>query len=197
MAACWDSFWRPRKDDRLSQPHLVLIQQPSGIGNQDLRIQSSPLSIKQTPDIMKIKWLKMHIYIKICPHLFPSLFPWNDLSQKAEMCHSPPSPHLLHHQYYEINKLRDGINVVLENCVKHRHDWPNGLPLCTSSLYSLSLDRTKNSCLQTVCTSGSSNRLVTWIRLKADPHRAAWPLIFQVSLSSYTSKIFSETKVCF
>ena len=26
----WHSFYRPQKDDRQSQPHLVLIQQPSG-----------------------------------------------------------------------------------------------------------------------------------------------------------------------
>ena len=36
-------FCRPRKDDRLRQPHLVLIQQPSGIWTQD------PSSIPRPP----------------------------------------------------------------------------------------------------------------------------------------------------
>ena len=31
IPACWHSFCRTRKDDRKSQPHLVLIQQTSGI----------------------------------------------------------------------------------------------------------------------------------------------------------------------
>ena len=31
IPASWHSFCRPRKDDRQSQPHLGLIQQPSGI----------------------------------------------------------------------------------------------------------------------------------------------------------------------
>ena len=38
----WYSFCQPQKDDRLSQPHLVLIQQPSGIWTQDQRIPSPP-----------------------------------------------------------------------------------------------------------------------------------------------------------
>ena len=43
IPACWHSFCRPQKDDRQSQPHLVLIQQPSGILTQDPRIPSPPL----------------------------------------------------------------------------------------------------------------------------------------------------------
>ena len=42
IPASWHSFCRPRKDDRQSQLHLVLIQQPSGIWTQDPRI-SNPL----------------------------------------------------------------------------------------------------------------------------------------------------------
>ena len=42
IPASWYSFCWPRKDDRLSQPHLVLIQQPSGIWTQDPRILSPP-----------------------------------------------------------------------------------------------------------------------------------------------------------
>ena len=36
----WHSFCRTRKDDTQSQPHLVLNQQPSGIGTQDTKIPS-------------------------------------------------------------------------------------------------------------------------------------------------------------
>ena len=35
------SFCRPRKDDRLSQPHLVLIQQPTGLKLRTLRSHAS------------------------------------------------------------------------------------------------------------------------------------------------------------
>ena len=38
IPASWHSFCRPRKDDRQSQPHLVLIQQQNGIWTQDPRI---------------------------------------------------------------------------------------------------------------------------------------------------------------
>ena len=52
IPACWHSFCRARKDNRQSQPHLVLIQQLSGISTQDPRIQSPPpLTIKPTPGI--------------------------------------------------------------------------------------------------------------------------------------------------
>ena len=42
IPAWWHSFCRPRKDDGLSQPHLVLIQQLSGIWTQDPRTPSPP-----------------------------------------------------------------------------------------------------------------------------------------------------------
>ena len=42
IPARWHSFCRPQKDDRQSQPHLVLIQQPSGIWTQDPGIPSPP-----------------------------------------------------------------------------------------------------------------------------------------------------------
>ena len=42
IPASWYSFCQPQKDDRLSQPHLILIQKPSGIWTQDLRIPSPP-----------------------------------------------------------------------------------------------------------------------------------------------------------
>ena len=37
----WCSFHQPQKDDRLSQPHLVLIQQPTGLKLRTLRSQTS------------------------------------------------------------------------------------------------------------------------------------------------------------
>ena len=40
IPASWCSFCQPRKDDRLSQPHLVLIQRSSRILTRDPRIQS-------------------------------------------------------------------------------------------------------------------------------------------------------------
>ena len=40
IPASWYSFCRPRKDDRLSKSHLVLIQQPSRIWTSDLLIPS-------------------------------------------------------------------------------------------------------------------------------------------------------------
>ena len=42
IPANWHSFRRPRKDDRLSQPHLELIQQPTGTQTQDPRTSSPP-----------------------------------------------------------------------------------------------------------------------------------------------------------
>ena len=55
--ASWHSFCRPRKDDRLSQPHLVLIQQPSGVffnsGLQDPK--PATLTIKPTPGIVSYR----------------------------------------------------------------------------------------------------------------------------------------------
>ena len=42
VPASWYSFCWPRKDDRLNQPHLVVIQQPSRIWTQDPRIPSPP-----------------------------------------------------------------------------------------------------------------------------------------------------------
>ena len=42
IPASWHSFCQPWKDDRQSQPHLVLIQQPSGIWTQDPRIPCPP-----------------------------------------------------------------------------------------------------------------------------------------------------------
>jgi len=39
--AIWHSFCRLRKDDRLSQPHLVLIQWPMGLKLMTLRSKSS------------------------------------------------------------------------------------------------------------------------------------------------------------
>ena len=40
ILASWYSFFWPQKYDRLSQPHLVLIQQPSRIWTQEPRIPS-------------------------------------------------------------------------------------------------------------------------------------------------------------
>ena len=42
IPAKWYSFCRPRKDDRLRQPHLVLIQRSTGASTQDPKILSQP-----------------------------------------------------------------------------------------------------------------------------------------------------------
>ena len=38
----WYSFCQPKEDDRLSQPHLVLIQQNTGAQTQNPKIPSQP-----------------------------------------------------------------------------------------------------------------------------------------------------------
>ena len=55
IPASWYSFCQPQKDDRLSQPPLVLIQQPSRIWTQEPGIPWDPKpstqTIKPTPGI--------------------------------------------------------------------------------------------------------------------------------------------------
>ena len=42
IPASWHSYCRPQKDDRQSQPHLVLFQQPDGILNSGPPITNAP-----------------------------------------------------------------------------------------------------------------------------------------------------------
>ena len=47
----WYSFRRPRKDDRLSQPPGVLIQQPPGLELRTLGSQAATLTTEPTPGL--------------------------------------------------------------------------------------------------------------------------------------------------
>ena len=66
IPASWHSFCRPWKDDRQSQPHLVLIQHPRGIWTQDAWIRSPPpLTIMPRPGIQAV--MKFHrFFLFVC-----------------------------------------------------------------------------------------------------------------------------------
>ena len=61
IPASWHSFCQPRKDDRQSQPHLVLIQQPRGILTQDPRIPSPPPEPLSQHQAYKVSPLYKHV----------------------------------------------------------------------------------------------------------------------------------------
>ena len=74
IPASWYSFCQLQKDDRLSQPHLVLIQWQAGFEPQTLGSKPTTLTIKPTPGIVCTSQKFIHTFSSHYPaDISPSL----------------------------------------------------------------------------------------------------------------------------
>ena len=66
IPACWHSFCRPRKDDRQSQPHLVLIQHNWDLNSGYSDPKTTSRTMKPTPSI---SWVTQWLYGLVSDHV--------------------------------------------------------------------------------------------------------------------------------